>query len=198
LRRIGIDTIGDLARTSPAVLRGAVGEAAAAHLRSLADGIDPSRVSPRADARSTGAEETFDRDLSDDEEILAELLRMSDRVASRLAKSGRTARTITVKIRVADFTTFTRSRTITHPTDDVWTIFRTASEAYASFRRGRRSLRLIGVSASGLSEGRDPEQLTFDRRTPYPEAEQAMTRVRKKFGDGALRLARLVRRNERP
>jgi DNA polymerase-4 len=143
-----------------------------------------------------GAEETFERDLSDDEEILAELLRMSDRVASRLAKSERTARTITVKIRVADFTTFTRSRTLDHPTDDVWTIFRTACEAYASFRRGRRSLRLIGVSASGIAKGREPEQLSFERRTPFPEAEQAVTSVRKKFGDGALRLARLVRRRE--
>lgn len=193
LRHLGITTIGDLARTPRAVLRGSLGEAGAAHLGALFDGRDPSPVDPRADARSVGAEKTFERDLADDEEIEAELLRMADRVSSRLSKSGRTARTITVKIRLADFAMHTRSRTLGRGTDDVWTIFATARDAYRAFRRGRRSVRLIGVSASGLAAEREPEQLTFDRRPRYEEAEQALTRVRRRFGDGALRLARLVR-----
>lgn len=193
LRRLGIATIGDLARTPSAVLRGSVGEAAAAHLRALADGVDPSPVDPRADARSVGAEETFERDLSDDEEVEAEILRMSDRVASRLSKSDRTARTIIVKIRLADFATHTRSRTLEHSTDDVWTIFHTARGAYRSFRRGRRSVRLIGVSASGLETERQPEQLSFEPKPPFAQGQQALTRVRRRFGDGAVRLARLVR-----
>lgn len=193
LRRLGVHTVGDLAETSAAVIRGALGPAAASHLAALADGHDPSPVEARGDAKSVGAEETFDRDLSDDEEIEAELLRLSDRVASRLAESGRRGRTITVKIRLADFDTHTRSRTIGRATDDVWTIFATARDAYRSFRRGRRSLRLVGVSASGLAAEAEPEQLTFEDRPRYEEAEQALTRVRRRFGDGAVRLARLVR-----
>lgn len=193
LRALGARTIGDVANLPNAVLKSALGPASAGHLHAVAWGRDPSPVtSRRADAKSVGAEETFPYDLDDEDAIGAELLRLSDRIASRLVKASVRGRTITVKIRVADFSTFTRSKTIPRATDDLWTIFATAVEAYRGFRRGRRALRLLGVSATNLEEGETSEQLSFDGSPPYAEAEQALARVRDRFGSDALRLARLV------
>jgi DNA polymerase-4 len=193
LRSLGAETIGDVANLPEAVLRDAFGPAGAGHLHAVAWGRDPSPVVPeRGGNKSVGAEQTFPYDLDDDDAIDAELLRLSDRIASRLVTASLHARTITVKIRVADFTTFTRSRTLKLPTDDVWTIFATAREAYTSFRRGRRTLRLLGVSASNITSGEVFEQLSLESSPPYAEAEHALSRVRERFGSDAVRLARLV------
>lgn len=197
LRRLGVTTVGELAATSPALLRSAVGAAAVAHLSEAAWGRDASPVAPRADARSVGAEETFDTDIDAEEVIGAELLRLSDRVASRLVAARLRARTITIKLRVADFETFTRSATLPVPTADVWTIFTAAEASYRRFRRGRRALRLLGVTGSGLVAGAVSEQLSFDPRPAYAEAEEAMERVRTRFGREALRLARLLEERKR-
>jgi DNA polymerase-4 len=195
LRPLGISTIGELAHMPVGVLRAAVGPASSRHLHAVAWGRDPSPVASRDDARSVGAEETFETDLDTDDALEAELLRLSDRVASRLVKAGVRARTITVKLRLADFKTHTRSATLKVPTDDVWTIFATAQESYRGFRRGKRALRLLGVTASHLVSGPVSEQLSFGRKPAYAEAEKAMARVRKRFGDAAVRLARLVPRS---
>jgi DNA polymerase-4 len=194
LRAIGITTIGDLANMPRSVLRGAVGDASAAHLHAVAWGKDPSPVhTARSEARSTGAEETFERDLDDEDEIAGELLRLSDRIAQRLTEAEVRARTITVKIRTADFNTFTRSATIKVPTSDAWTIFQTARTAYGAFRRGRRSIRLLGVTGSGLVEGPVLEQLTLEPKPKYAEAEDALSKVRKRFGRSSLSFAKLLR-----
>jgi DNA polymerase-4 len=192
LRRLGITTIGELAEFPKDVLRQQMGSASSEHLHAVAWGRDPSSVVERAANKSVGAEETFERDLDDDDELAAELLRLSDRVASRLIDASVRSRTITVKIRLADFETFTRSATIKTPTSDAWTIFQTARGAFGSFRRGRRSVRLLGVSASGIARGPMAEQLSLDRAPRYAEAEQAVAKVRKRFGGKALRFARLI------
>ncbi len=192
LRRLGITSIGDLAEFPKDVLRQAVGTASSDHLHAVAWGRDPSPVVERAANKSVGAEETFERDLDDDDELSAEILRLSDRVASRLTDASMKARTITVKIRLADFETFTRSATLKTLTSDAWTIFQTARDAFRSFRRGRRSVRLLGVSASGVTNDLPPEQLSLEPAPRYPEAEQALTKVRERFGRTALGFARLM------
>jgi DNA polymerase IV len=192
LRRLGITTIGELARYPEGVLRRTAGEASSKHLHAVAWGRDPSPVEDRARSKSAGAEETFERDIDDADELAAELLRLSDRVASRLVGADTRARTITVKIRLADFETFTRSATLRSPTSDAWTIFQTARSAFEGFRRGRRSVRLLGVTASGLVRGPQAEQLTLEPTPRYAEAEAALAKVRKRFGRGALRFARLI------
>jgi DNA polymerase IV len=193
LRSLGATTIGDLAHLPKAVLRSAVGDASASHLRAVSWGIDPSPVSDRGRAKSVGAEETFSRDLDDEDEIGAELLRLSDRVASRLVSGSLRTRTVTVKIRLADFSTFTRSKTLPRATNDVWTVFGAARQAYEAFRRGRRTVRLLGVTGSNIEKGEAAEQLSFEATPAYAEAEAALSRVRDRFGRDAVRLARLVK-----
>jgi DNA polymerase-4 len=197
LRSIGIATVRDLAEMPASVLRTALGEASARHLRALSRGRDPSPVEDRERSKSVGAEETFATDIDDEDAIAAELLRLSDRIASRLTDAGYRARTITVKIRTADFDTFTRSVTIGVPTSDAWTIFQTARQAYGHYRRGRRSLRLLGVTGSGIVTGEIAEQLTLEPKPRYAEAEQALSSVRKKFGRSSLRFAKLLKPDKR-
>jgi DNA polymerase-4 len=193
LRGFGVATIGDVAHMPRSVLREAVGDAGAGHLHKVSWGIDPSPVEQRGDNKSVGAEETFEHDIDDEDAISAELLRLSDRVASRLVEGDVRARTVTVKIRVSDFSTYTRSKTIRVPTSDAWTIFATAREAYTAFRRGKRAVRLLGVTGSGLVECPVPEQLTLEPQPRYADAERALARVRKRFGRKALGFARLLR-----
>jgi DNA polymerase-4 len=193
LRAMGITTIGDLANMPRSVLKQKVGPASSHHLHAVSWGRDPSPVHERERSKSVGAEETFERDLDDDDELAGEILRLSDRVASRLVDAELRARTITVKIRLADFQTFTRSTTLEVPTSDAWTIFQTARSSFTAFRRGRRSVRLLGVTASQIVEGPLPEQLTLDPKPRYAEAEEALTRVRERFGRSAVRFAKLLR-----
>ena len=192
LRRLGIRTIGDLAETPKWVLEQALGPQLGAHLVALANNRDDRRVEPQVESKSVGAEETFDRDLSSADRIEAEILRLADRVAGRLTASRLAGRTVTLKIRLSDFATHTRSRTLKRPTSDVWTIHGAARAAYRAFPRGRQRVRLLGVSVSGLVSGRVPEQLTLDRQPRYARAEEALVGVRTRFGRDAISLARLL------
>src|SRR5207244_12205821 len=130
LRRVAIRTIGDLARTPEQALQRLVGEAAARHLTQLAHGQDEREVIPYEAPKSIGHEETFERDLDDDGEILRELLHLSGRVAMRLREDGYRARTVTLKARLANFTTLTRSRTVHDPTDVGADLYQVAGELY--------------------------------------------------------------------
>ena len=95
-----------------AVLERLLGEASAQHLTKLAHGDDDRAVIPYEAPKSIGHEETFERDLDDMDEILRELLHLSGRVAARLRDDGYRARTVTLKVRLANFTTLTRARTL--------------------------------------------------------------------------------------
>src|SRR3954453_19718146 len=105
LSRLAIRTVGDLARTPRAVLERLLGEAAAQHLTELAHGVDDRDVIAYETPKSIGHEETFERDLADTDEILRELLHLTARVAARLRDDGYRARTVTLNVRLANFTT---------------------------------------------------------------------------------------------
>ncbi len=137
-----------------------LGRAAAAHLSALASGRDDRRVERSVQEKSIGAEETFAEDIGDPELIRRELLRLSGRTAQGLRAGGNAARTVVVKLRRADFTTITRSRTLPEPTDVAQRIYATACSLYegAGLSAGTR-LRLVGVRVTGLvpaADGRDP------------------------------------------
>src|SRR3954451_17111472 len=121
LHRIGLATVGDVARTPRSTLQLLVGRALGAQLHELAWGTDRSPVTPRRSdhdpERSMGAEETFGRDVADREVISRELLRLSGRVTARMRRAGVAGRTVAIRVRYADFTTITRSHTLPDPTD---------------------------------------------------------------------------------
>jgi len=131
----------------------------------------------------------------DPDEIRRELLRLSERVAARLRAAGQVARTVSVKLRRADFTTITRSRTLREPTDVGQEIYATARELYAAAGLERVRLRLVGVRAENLRPAETAtHQLTLgERETGWREAERAMDAVARRFGSGAVRPASLLR-----
>jgi DNA polymerase IV len=195
LTRLGLRTIGDIAHIPRETLVRELGTAAGEHLWALAWGRDERRVVPRREEKSVGAEETFAADVDDPEVIRRELLRLSDRTARALRSAGCTARTVTVKLRLASFKTITRSRTLPEPTDVARVIYGVAAALYeGSGLDGRARLRLVGVRASGLRPASAAAtQLAFgDRPVGWREAEQAMDQITRRFGDSAVRPAKLV------
>jgi DNA polymerase-4 len=194
LQRLGLRTVSDLAHTPIDTLRRALGDAVGAHLHELAWGRDPRPVVPEHVEKSVGAEETFARDVDDPDLVLRELLRLSERVAARLRSAGTAGRTVVIKVRFADFTTITRSRTLIEYTDVARTVYATARELYRALGLDRARLRLVGVRVEGLTEvAGSHRQLALDERPQgWREAEQAVDRASARFGAGAVRPASLV------
>lgn len=213
LRARGYNTIGDLAAASVDALRVVLGDAAAQRLHDLSWGIDPRVVHAGDDEKSIGHEMTFETDITDPEVIRRELLRMSNMVAVRLRKGGFVGRTIALKLRFADFTTITRSRTIKEPTDLGRRIYEEVRDIYdalwsspiASQRAERGQVqnapvRLVGVRAEQLQDAATAQLGLWDESEGWREAEDVMDAASARFGRGAVTPARLLghRATERP
>ncbi|ACY98482.1 MULTISPECIES: DNA polymerase IV [Thermomonospora] len=196
LRRLGLRTVGDLARYPVAALRRELGDALGEHLHELAWGRDRRPVTPHSPDKSIGAEETFERDIADPELIRRELLRLSERVGARLRAAGLAGRTIGVKLRTDRFRTLTRARTLDEPTDLSRVIYLTSCELYEAAGLRGVPLRLVGVRVENLTPpGRTPRQLALDEaENSWREAERAVDQVVRRFGKGMVRPASLVDR----
>ncbi|HLB40089.1 MAG TPA: DNA polymerase IV [Actinomycetota bacterium] len=198
LGRLAIRTVGDLAHTPPSVLERLLGDASTRHLMALAHGVDDRGVIPYEAPKSVGHEETFERDLDDTTEILRELLHLSGRVAARLRDDGYRARTVTLKVRLANFTTLTRARTLGDATATGADLYHVASELYRALPGSGRRVRLLGVLASGLQQA-GAEQLALLRGERWSDVDRAMDRIEHRFGKGAATQATLLdRRHDRP
>ncbi|MBB4941438.1 DNA polymerase-4 [Streptosporangium album] len=195
LVRLGVRTVGDLAAIPLATLQHQLGQAAGAHLAALAWGRDERPVTPHVPDKSIGAEETFATDVDDPVKIRRELLRLSERVAARLREGGHVGRTVSVKLRRADFSTISRSRTLREPTDVAQVLYATACDLYAAAGLEKVRLRLVGVRVESLRPaGETPRQLGLgERESGWREAEQAMDRAARRFGRDAVLPASLVR-----
>jgi DNA polymerase-4 len=152
LRRIGVTTIGDLARLPESAVGAALGADRARGLRALARGEDDREVVPDEAARSVGGEETFEEDLVGEAALARVLLLQASRVGRRLRAAGLRGRIVTLKVKYADFTMVTRRVTLPAPTDDDRLVYRTARDLLARIEAGR-PVRLAGVTVSGFDEG---------------------------------------------
>ena len=198
LRKLGLKTVADVATLSRRTLERAVGDAMGSHLHALAHGHDDRRVQPLESAKSVGSEETFSIDLDATDDILREILRLSDRTASRLRAKGLSGRTVTLKVRYANFKTITRSRTMGAPMETGAEIYAAAKDLYLKLDPDRPRIRLLGVSLSGLSEGSPDRQLDLlevDARPRWTEATKAIDSIRTRFGDDAVGPATLLDRS---
>jgi DNA polymerase IV len=203
LHRFGLVTIGDLAHTPVRTLRRAVGDHLGRHLHELAWGIDDRQVIARNSSsftylgepdKSMGASETFGHDTDDRAVIVRELLRLSDRVTTRMRVAGVAGRTLTITVRFADFTTITRSRTLGEATDVTQEIFREAVRSYDALGLQRARIRLVGVRLEGLvPRERVHRQLVLGQRDHgWSEADRAADRITRRFGSDAVRPASLL------
>src|SRR3954449_10975074 len=199
LSRLGLKTIGDIAHTPERTLQRALGHAAGAHLSALAWGRDDRSVVPHEPDKSIGAEETFARDVDDPKVVLRELLRLSERTASRLRATGHVGRTVSLKVRFADFTTITRAKTLREPTDVARVVYDTARGLYDALGLQRARIRLVGVRVEGLAiADTTPRQLAMSGGDEeWRAAEAAADRAAARFGPGAVRPATLVDPSDR-
>ena len=166
----GVDTIGQLAAMPEAWFARHFGKRGDS-IRNRARGIDHDPVQTSREAKSISAETTFAEDLpgnSEDEraELRAIVERLSGRVARSLPGKGLVGRTVTVKLRLSDFTTFTRQTTLPSPTDDEAAIVSTAWMLLERELAPDRAFRLLGVGVSGFSQKEGPDE------TPEPVVAQ--------------------------
>ena len=194
LQRLGLRTIADIASTPVGTLQRAIGQSAGRHLHELSWGRDPRRVSPSEPDQSIGAEHTFDADIDDAQVIAARLLQLADQVGGRLRSAGHVGRTIQLKVRFSDFTTITRSRTLTGPTDVTQDLYATARGLFDALGLQRARVRLVGIRVDGLQPARgSARQLLLGAPDQgRREAEIAVDAIRARFGVEAVRPARLV------
>jgi DNA polymerase-4 len=193
LDRLGVKTVGDLGRTPAAVLGRLIGDQHARDLHRLAVGEDERDVVPYEAPKSIGHEETFDTDLDAEEDLLREILSLAHRVGARLREDGFRARTIVLKVRLANFTTLSRSRTLPAATDVGAELNDVAAGLYRSLPGARRRVRLLGVQTSGLVPA-GAEQLALLRGERWGDVERAVDRIERRFGRGAAMPASLLDR----
>ncbi|HEY6098229.1 MAG TPA: DNA polymerase IV, partial [Anaeromyxobacter sp.] len=205
LRKIGIASIGDLARAPEAALASAIGASHAKGLRALAQGDDPREVVADEAAKSVGAEETFGEDLRGADALLPELLAQAARVGRRLRAAGLAGHVVTLKVKYADFSLVTRRVTLERPTDGDRAVFEAARGLLARVDLGL-PVRLTGVSVSGFAgDGERGQMDLFGTGDPPPSEEDerrraldaAVDAISERFGNGAVIPADLAGRRRR-
>ena len=193
LERLGLRTIEDIAKLPRTTLIRALGEANGASLYELAWGRDYRDVTPEEPDRSISAAETFPQDLDNPEEILTEFLRLTERATARLRDRDLFAKTISIKVRFADFSTINRSKTLPLPIDSTHDVYDVVKGLYQALGIERARLRLVGVSLENLSEGAPHQMMLGEREVGWRQAEGAMDQARARFGKGSVRPARLIK-----
>ena len=198
LHRLGLSSVGDVAHTPMTTLQRAVGVGMARQLHQLAWGTDrrvvAARRGPDEPDKTIGADETFGRDTDDRSVLLREILRLSAKVAGRMRTARVAGRTVTLKVRFADFTTITRSRTRGEATDVTQEIYGTASDLFTALGLQRARIRLVGVRVEGLVP-RDTVQRQLvlgEREHGWADADTAVDRATQRFGTAAVRPASLL------
>jgi DNA polymerase-4 len=151
LRRVGIARVVDIRSADPGLLRSTVGSLAE-WLQRLSYGDDPRPVVPHRAAKSASSETTYAEDLQDMDRIRGELARLARETAEWLERKRLAGRTVTIKVRYDDFTTVTRSHTLSRPTADADVISSWATELLYRTQAGQRPVRLLGARVNGLVE----------------------------------------------
>ncbi len=186
LHNLGIKTIGDIAAMSLEELTNRFGEHGQ-HLFDLANGIDPREVEEDNEVKSVSHEHTFDHDTADSEQILKSLLDLSEQVSRRLRKYNLKGRTVTVKIRLKGFQTFTRAETLGERTNFTDVIFETARAIFRKFFVRGMQVRLIGVRINNFDDPYVAESLFNDPGDARREkVHSVLDKIKDKFGEDAI------------
>ncbi len=191
LHRLGVRTIGDLAALSEETLTQAFGPHGAG-LKRRALGQDDSPVVTEREAKSVSNEETFARDLTDEDALKKELLRLSDKVAARLRANGQAGRTVRLKLRYHDFETIQRSTTLSEPTHSAREIYASILALWEKNWRRGRPVRLVGVGVANLVREPARQLGLFDKEPRRDEKlERTLDEIRARFGRDAIQRASL-------
>ena len=194
LHRLGIRQVGDLAALDAKFLAEHLGEWGLA-LAGKSKGLDAGgwfqgEIGAEQNPKSISHEHTFSVDTADSEALEAALAHLSEKVGRRLREHGLWARTIQLKLRYSDFSTFTRALTLGHATQIDTEIYQTARELLRKNRRAGAAIRLLGVQTSGLApEAGQLDLLEGAQQERMGRALSAMDKLRDKYGEGSVSLA---------
>ena len=193
LHAMDIRTIGDLASKPREALGERLG-AAGAHFWNLANGLDPRPVEAESGAKSMSKETTFDSDIGDPELMANTLLFLCQELCREMRVKGFRGRTINLKIRLDDFSTFTRSRTFDRCIDRSDLLYRKIQEMFDHFPRGGRKVRLLGVGLSHLERGAGQLELFDSAEESSHRLDRVIDEVRERFGEQSITRASLLAR----
>lgn len=196
--KYSIRTIGELRQLPIETLKeifGSLGE----HFWQLANGIDHRRVTPDRDAKSISNETTFETDIDDDVVLRAWLIGLVEQVARRMRRHDIRGRTIELKVRLADFTTTSRSMTLAEPTNITHELLEAGLELLTRRLPPRRlAVRLLGFGVSNLETPSATQRHLFDEpdRRRHQQLDRIADQLTEKFGSRALRRAARLERSE--
>jgi DNA polymerase-4 len=191
MRSLGVVYVGDILRFPQSFWHKRMGKRGD-WIFKLSRGIDDSPVIAGATAKSFGAEDTYNRDTNDTETICKYLRLQAEEVGASLRSDGQRARTITLKIKYADFQTETRSHTLHEPTDCTHVIYTVALKLLDS-KPLSKSVRLTGISASHFAEGAQQSQLfKNDLQARHEKLDEAVDRIRHKFGKDVIKVGSVI------
>ncbi|MDP2929166.1 MAG: DNA polymerase IV, partial [Candidatus Omnitrophota bacterium] len=185
LNRMGINTIGDLAGKSKDELVSLFGKNGA-WFWEVSRGIDESEVVTEHETKSISNESTFDEDTADRRVIERELAALSELVADRLREGKIKARTITLKIRLEGFHTYTRSVTLQESTNFTEDMIKAAQKLYGDFEVKERKVRLVGVRASNLSLTDEPDLFRARPSIKIESIHKAIDKIKARFGKSSI------------
>ncbi len=187
LEKHAIHYVHDLRRFSEERLTRLFGDSGA-RLYRLCRGLDDRPVVPDHEAKSIGQEQTFAQDVEDPDHVRAVMLEQAQQVGRRLRAKAMTAKTVTVKIRFGDFETITRSHTLDRPTDLTDDLFHAARALFDRWADvSFQPVRLIGVTASGLSQSAQGELFADASHERRRRVDAVTDSITAKFGKGAIR-----------
>jgi DNA polymerase-4 len=186
LKSIGVETIGQIARVRSDALTRRFGQRGADDLMRRAQGIDDSPVESERAIKQISQETTFARDVNEVRRLRATLLELSEGVGTRLREDGLSARTIAIKIRYGDFTTFTRQTTLPQPTNLDQVIFETVWSLFEANWK-RRAIRLLGVAARQMVPAAKQIDLFKPRDDRIDKLTHVVDEIRHKYGTDSLK-----------
>jgi len=187
LAGLGLRTLGDLASHPSALLERRLGRAAALSLTRRAQGIDASPVTPPTAPKSISREETYDRDVVDAAQLRERVRHLSADVGRRLRGAGLSARTVSLKLRDADFTTLTRQRSLDGGSDSDAAITEAAISLLAATRQPGQPVRLLGVGVHNLEDAAQLDLFTAPATDRERRLDATLDSLRRRFGPDAVR-----------
>jgi DNA polymerase-4 len=194
LKKSGIYQVEQLAKMPDSILDNLLGKNGK-KIKLLAQGIDESPVTPPSEVKSISRETTFPTNITEKAILIKELLKISQVVGYTARKEGYKGRTITLKIRFHNFTTFNKSKTLENSThlDDI--IFKTIVELLNKVKLKKGGVRLLGIRLSNLSPEDKRNQLKFvrDKEDKLEQLSQSLDKIREKFGSKAITRASLLK-----
>jgi len=194
LESMGIKTLGDIKKFPQTLLLDRLGKFGT-RLIALSSGMDHCGVTPDAPNKSVSSERTLAEDTRDKKLLNTYLLKQAEEVARQLRKANFKAKTITLKLKHADFKTVSRSKTVAVPTQSSKTIYRHAAQLLEEYRLEQK-VRLVGLGTSGFKSGGMPVQLDlFDSQgasdSSWTKIDQTLETITRKFGKDAIKRATL-------